>query len=67
MEYEEEMRPEKNTMPNYFNEWSTFNERSTLDVNHENKSSMTIIKYFPTYEVDISGNIEIDYASDIEY
>lgn len=55
MEYEEEMRPEKNTMPNYFNEWSTFDDL--------HRSSMTIIKYVPVYD----NNIEVNYESDEEY
>lgn len=62
MEYEEDMRPEKNVMPNYFMEWSTF------DDDNDNKSSMTIIKYAPLYEIEVKrNNIEIDYGSDNEY
>lgn len=52
MEYEEEMRPEKNIMPNYFNELSTFNDL--------HRSSLTIIKYAPIYD----NNIEMNYESD---
>lgn len=60
MEFEEEMRPEKNIMPNYFNEWSSFED--------DFKSNLTIIKYNPHYEVEFKkNNIEIDYSSDNEY
>lgn len=59
MEFEEDMRPEKNTMPNYFNELSGFDEY---------KSEMTIIKYAPIYELEIKdNNVDIEYASDVEY
>lgn len=52
------MSPEKNTMPNYFNEWSTFDD---------NKSHMTIITYIPVVNELISVNEnEYNFKKDIE-
>ncbi len=60
MEYEDHMRPEKHTMPNYFSELSGFEEN--------NKSHMTVLKYSPVYEIEMKkNNIEVNYSSEEEY
>lgn len=56
MDFEEEMRPEKNIVPNYYYEWYIINYA---------KSPMTINNI---YEIELEkNNIYIEYGSDVEY